>query len=87
MSRSLWKPLYKSKNNIILEKNFIYKIYNRKQSITSEYLDKTILIYNGIRFFEITVIEKMLGHKFGEFSPTRKIPIHKKKKIIIKKKK
>jgi small subunit ribosomal protein S19 len=70
---------------MFLEKNFIYKIYNRRELITSEYLNNTFSIYNGIRFFEITIVEKMLGHKLGEFSPTRKIPVHKKKKQLKKK--
>ena len=87
MSRSLWKPIYNCNTNISFEKNFIYKIYNRRQIITSEYLENTVEIYNGNRFFEIVIIDKMLGHKFGEFSPTRKIPVHKKKKLFKKKKK
>jgi len=55
-------------------------IYSRSNKITSDYLGLNIKIYNGIRFYEINVIEKMIGHKFGEFSPTRKLPQHKKKK-------
>lgn len=77
MSRSIWKPLYNNKKILTSEKNFIF---NRRQIITSNFLNQTINIYNGIRFFEILVTDKMLGFKFGEFAPTRKIPIHKKKK-------
>ena len=80
MSRSLWKPLYNNKKNILLEKNFIYKIYDRSQKINLEFINKTVKIYNGIRFFEILITEKMMGHTFGEFAPTRKLPLHKKKK-------
>lgn len=80
MSRSLWKPLYNNKKNILLEKNFIYKIYDRSQKINFEFINKTVKIYNGIRFFEILITEKMIGHTFGEFAPTRKLPQHKKKK-------
>lgn len=80
MSRSLWKPLYNNKKNILLEKNFIYKIYDRSQKINFEFINKTVKIYNGIRFFEILITEKMIGHTFGEFAPTRKLPLHKKKK-------
>ena len=79
MSRSLWKPLYNNKKNILLEKNFIYKIYDRSQKINFEFINKTVKIYNGIRFFEILITEKMIGHTFGEFAPTRKLPLHKKK--------
>jgi ribosomal protein S19 len=39
-----------------------------------------INIYNGIRFYTIVVSSDMLGHRLGEFSPTRKKPIPKKSK-------
>jgi len=77
MSRSIWKPLYNNKKILTSEKIFIF---NRRQIITSNFLNQTIKIYNGIRFFEILVNEKMLGFKFGEFAPTKKLPIQKKKK-------
>lgn len=82
MSRSLWKPnpLHNNKKNNSLEKNLNFKIENRAQKIDDSFLNKTVKIYNGIRFFEITVLEKMIGRKFGEFAPTRKFPLHKKKK-------
>lgn len=83
MSRSLWKPnpLHNDKKNDTLEKNFIFKIYKRSQLIDLSFLNKTVKIYNGMRFFELTILDKMIGHKFGEFAPTRKFPLHKKKKI------
>jgi ribosomal protein S19 len=37
-------------------------------------------VYNGIRFFPLNVTNDMLGHRVGEFAPTRKKPIPKKKK-------
>lgn len=80
MSRSLWKPILYNKKNNLLEKNFMYKIFDRRQQITAEFLNNSVQIYNGIKFFELIITEKMLGYKFGEFAPTRKIPFHKKKK-------
>lgn len=85
MSRSLWKPLLIEKKNIRLEKNSILKVYKRSQKISSNFLNKTVQIFNGIRFFEINIIDKMLGHTFGEFAPTRKFPKHKKKNNLKKK--
>jgi ribosomal protein S19 len=38
-------------------------------------------IYNGIKFFQIIVSNDMIGHSVGEFAPTRKKPVQKKKKI------
>jgi len=80
MSRSLWKPLYNNKKNLIIEKNFVFKQNFRNLLITKDLINTTVKIYNGIKFFEITINEKMVGHKFGEFAPTRKFPLHKKKK-------
>lgn len=87
MSRSLWKPLYNDKKINEVEKNFIFKIFNRRLIITKNYLNHNVKIYNGIRFFEVLITEKMLGFKFGEFAPTRKFPEHKKKNLKIKKNK
>jgi small subunit ribosomal protein S19 len=85
MSRSSWKPtcLYNNKKNSTFEKIFIFK---RGSVITENLINQTINIHNGIRFFELLVTNKMVGLKFGEFSPTRKVPLHKKKKNIKKKK-
>jgi small subunit ribosomal protein S19 len=87
MSRSSWKPLYIKNNFLQSSKNLNLKLFDRGQIISKEFLNNTIKIYNGIKFFEILVTEKMLGYKVGEFAPTRKIPLHKKKKLIKKKKK
>lgn len=90
MSRSLWKPTLQLHNNNLKtknSKNFLNLVLNRKQTITKDFLNNTVKIYNGIKFFEIVVTEKMFGYKFGEFAPTRKIPLHKKKKTVLKKKK
>ena len=37
-------------------------------------------VYNGLRFYSITISSEMLGHRLGEFSPTRKKPVPKKDK-------
>ena len=79
MSRSIWKSIYTNKKNLNNEKKLI-TMYSRSNTITKEYIGFTIKIHNGIRFYDIVVNEKMIGHKFGEFSPTRKYPKHKKKK-------
>jgi small subunit ribosomal protein S19 len=81
MSRSIWKPIYNENISELLKKNLNLKFYNRSINITKDLINQTIKIYNGIRFFEVYVTDKMVGHKLGEYSPTRKIPLHKKKKI------
>ena len=80
MSRSSWKPLYldmlinSSKNN----ENNIF-LYNRASIITNSMLGWQVYIYNGIKFYSIIITSDMIGHHVGEFSPTRKKPIIKKK--------
>jgi len=54
-------------------------MYSRGETIKSEYVGSTVKIHNGIRFYELKINEKMIGYKFGEFSPTRRFPKHKKK--------
>lgn len=48
--------------------------------ITLDDVGQKLKIYNGTRFFDIEVKENMINHKYGEFSPSRVKPIHKKKK-------
>jgi ribosomal protein S19 len=84
MSKSKWKPVF-IHNNFIEAKNSNLKnndiiLFNRSTILTEEMLGKNLHIYNGIRFFSITVESNMLNHKVGEFSATRKKPIHKNKK-------
>jgi len=79
MLNSNWKSTLKNSNKINLSKKN-NKIFSRNIIITSDYIDQTVLVYNGIRFFEINILKSMVGHKFGEFSPSRIKPTHKKKK-------
>ena len=85
MSRSKWKMPYIDYNlNKEIQnssKNQI-KVFSRSSIILPEYIDKNFLIYNGIRFFKIKISKDMIGHKFGEYSTTRKCPIIGKKKKI-----
>ena len=47
------------------------KIWSRKSTIIPDFVGISFLIYNGKKFIPITVSEDMVGHKFGEFAPTR----------------
>lgn len=49
-------------------------------------IGKTIQVYNGKEFIKFIVSEEMLGHRFGEFSLTRKIAKHTKVGVGVKKK-
>ena len=86
MSRSLWKGPYVEKS--FLKKEFkqtkenqkIIKTWSRTTTILPYLLGKEIQVYNGKRFLSIHITEQMIGHKLGEFVPTRARFSYKKKK-------
>lgn len=84
MSRSKWKPPFIDKKlaSIKQQAKKVNKIktYSRNSIITPNLINSIIDIHNGIRFFQIVVKKDMVGHKLGEFAPTRKKPLIKKKK-------
>ena len=47
------------------------KTWSRKSTIIPEFIGISFLIYNGKKFIPLTVSEDMVGHKLGEFAPTR----------------
>ena len=69
VEESLIKKVEKQKNET--NKKPI-KTWSRKSTIIPDFVGVSFLIYNGKKFIAITVSEDMVGHKFGEFVPTRK---------------
>ncbi|PIR31556.1 MAG: 30S ribosomal protein S19 [Alphaproteobacteria bacterium CG11_big_fil_rev_8_21_14_0_20_44_7] len=49
----------------------IIQTYSRKSLIVPDFVGITFGVYNGKKFIPVLVTEDMVGHKFGEFSPTR----------------
>ncbi len=49
----------------------VIKTWARRSTIPPEFVGHTIAIHNGNRFMPVYVTENMVGHKLGEFSPTR----------------
>ena len=47
------------------------KTWSRKSTIIPEFIGLSFLIYNGKKFIQLTISEDMVGHKLGEFAPTR----------------
>lgn len=47
------------------------KTWSRRSTIFPEFVGLTFLVHNGKIFHEVFVVEDMVGHKLGEFSPTR----------------
>ena len=68
VEESLIKKVEKQKNET--NKKPI-KTWSRKSTIIPDFVGISFLIYNGKKFIPITVSEDMVGHKFGEFAPTR----------------
>ena len=78
MARSVWKGQFveeslikkveKLKNDSVKKP---IKTWSRKSTIIPDFVGISFLIYNGKKFIPITISEDMVGHKFGEFAPTR----------------
>ena len=83
MSRSVWKgpfvdpSLLKKVEKLKLQsKPTPIKTWSRKSTIIPEFIGVSFLIYNGKKFIPIKISEDMVGHKLGEFSPTRQFHGH-----------
>ncbi len=54
----------------------VIKIWSRRSTILPQFVGLTFGVYNGHKHVPVNVSEEMVGHKFGEFSPTRTFPGH-----------
>ncbi len=54
----------------------IIKTWSRRSTITPEMLGHTIAVHNGKKFIPVFITENLVGHKLGEFSPTRTFKTH-----------
>jgi len=52
------------------------KTWSRRSTITPEFVGLTMSIYNGKKFIPVYISENMVGHKLGEFAPTRTFKRH-----------
>jgi small subunit ribosomal protein S19 len=78
VSRSVWKgPFF---DGYLLKKvekaresgrNEVIKIWSRRSTVLPQFVGLTFGVYNGHKHIPVLVSEDMIGHKFGEFSPTR----------------
>ena len=78
MSRSVWKGPFvdttlikKAEKVSDSGKKEIIKTWSRRSTILPQFVGLTFGVYNGQKFVPVSVTENMVGHKFGEFSPTR----------------
>jgi len=49
----------------------VIKTWSRRSTITPDFIGHTIAVHNGNKFVPVYITENMVGHKLGEFSPTR----------------
>lgn len=61
-------------------KKQVIKTWSRRSTILPEFVGHTFAVHNGKKFVPVFVTENMVGHKLGEFSPTRTYRGHKDKK-------
>lgn len=78
MSRSVWKGpfvdgylLKKADASRSSGRNDIIRTWSRRSTIMPQFVGLTFGVYNGKKFLPVLVTENMVGHKFGEFAPTR----------------
>ena len=83
MARSLKKCAYvhyalekKVLQNKETGKKTIIKTWSRASMITPDFVGETIAVHNGKQFVPVYVTENMVGHKLGEFAPTRSFRGH-----------
>ena len=78
MSRSVWKGPFvditlikKAEKASKSGRKEVIKTWSRRSTIIPQFVGLTFGVYNGIKFVPVLVTENMVGHKLGEFSPTR----------------
>jgi small subunit ribosomal protein S19 len=78
MSRSLKKGPYihyklekKVQQNVESKKKSVIKTWSRASMISPDFVGQTIAVHNGNKFIPVYITENMVGHKLGEFAPTR----------------
>ena len=83
MPRSLKKGPYvkhslekKISTNVESGKKEVIKTWSRASLITPDFVGQTIGVHNGRQFIPVYITENMVGHKLGEFSPTRSFRGH-----------
>lgn len=83
MARSVWKGPFvdgylfkKAEAARASGRNQIIQIWSRRSTILPQFVGLTFGVYNGKKHIPVLVSEEMIGHKFGEFAPTREFKGH-----------
>ena len=83
MARSVWKGpfldlhlLKKAQEAQEAGNSKPIKTWSRRSTVLPDFVGLTFNVYNGHKFIPVSVSEEMVGHKLGEFAPTRTFPGH-----------
>ena len=82
MSRSVWKGpfvdgyILKKAEAARGQRNQAIKTWSRRSTILPQFVGLTFQVHNGNKFIPVHVNEEMVGHKLGEFAPTRTFKAH-----------
>jgi small subunit ribosomal protein S19 len=83
VARSVWKGpfvdgylLKKADDTRSSGRNQVIKTWSRRSTILPQFVGLTFGVHNGHKFIPVLVNENMVGHKLGEFSPTRTFHAH-----------
>ena len=63
-------------------KKGVIKTWSRRSTVVPDFVGHTFAVHNGNKFIPVYVTEFMVGHKLGEFAPTRNFKGHSSKKIV-----
>jgi small subunit ribosomal protein S19 len=69
----LWK---KVEENINSSRKQVVQTWSRRSTVIPEMVNMTIAVHNGKKFIPVFITENMVGHKLGEFAPTRTFYSH-----------
>jgi small subunit ribosomal protein S19 len=83
MARSVWKGPFVEKSLLkkveearSAGKNMVIKTWSRRSTILPNMVGLTFGVHNGNKFIPVLVTDQMIGHKLGEFAPTRTFKAH-----------
>ena len=83
MTRSIWKGPYvhpsvlkKSAKAVEMDDKKPIKTWSRGSTIIPQMVGLTFSVHNGHKFIPVSIVEDMIGHKLGEFAPTRTFKGH-----------
>ena len=88
MARSVWKGpfidgyLFKKADALRDSgRKEVIKTWSRRSTVFPDMIGHTVMIHNGNKFIPVYINDNMVGHKLGEFAPTRQFKGHSSKKV------